>query len=72
MYQGIDAHQVSLNERSQKNLSSDNNLTYGEVIFSHFIPILEYADPRPGEVLWDLGCGAGRPLIAASLAYPEL
>jgi len=47
-------------------------LTYGEVTFSHFIPILEFADPKPGEVFWDLGCGAGRPLISASLAFPEL
>ena len=38
----------------------------------YFIPILEYAKPKPGEVFWDLGCGAGKPLITASLAFPEL
>ena len=38
----------------------------------YFIPILEYTKPKPGEVFWDLGCGAGKPLITASLAFPEL
>lgn len=51
---------------------TDAELTYGEVTFSHFVPILEYADPQPGEVFWDLGCGAGRPLVTAALAFPQL
>ena len=38
----------------------------------YFVPLLDYAKPQPGEVFWDLGCGAGRPLIAASLAFPQL
>ena len=46
--------------------------TYGEVLFEHFIAVLEYAQPQPGEVFWDLGCGAGRPLVTASLAFPDL
>lgn len=41
-------------------------------MFQHFIPALEYAKPKAGEVFWDLGCGGGRPLITASLAFPEL
>ena len=38
----------------------------------HFIPLLEYVKPMPGETFYDLGCGAGKPLIVAALAYPEL
>ena len=38
----------------------------------YFIPLLEYAKPKAGEIFWDLGCGAGKPLITASLAFPEL
>ena len=30
------------------------------------------ASPKENQVFWDLGCGAGRPLITASLAYPKL
>ena len=38
----------------------------------HFIPLLEYIKPQPGDIFYDLGCGAGKPLLAASLAYPDL
>ena len=38
----------------------------------YFIPILEFTKPKAGEIFWDLGCGAGKPLITASLAFPEL
>ena len=38
----------------------------------YFIPLLEYTKPQPGEIFYDLGCGAGKPLITASLAYPDL
>lgn len=33
---------------------------------------MELTNPQPGEVFWDLGCGAGRPLFIASLAFPQL
>ena len=47
-------------------------MIYGEVVFYYFIPLLEYAKPKPGEVFYDLGCGAGKPLLTASLAFPKL
>lgn len=34
--------------------------------------LLDYVRPQPGEVLYDLGCGSGRPMLAASMAWPEL
>lgn len=69
---GTDAFNVSDSERSVMLAGSEAEFTYGEVTFSHFVPILEFADPQPGETFWDLGCGAGRPLISAGLAFPEL
>ena len=30
------------------------------------------ANPKAGDVFYDLGCGTGKPLIAASLGYPNL
>ena len=41
-------------------------------MFTTFIPLLEYVKPQPGEILYDLGCGSGKPLITASLAFPDL
>lgn len=70
VHEGTDAHLTSDNERSEKDLHWQTELIYGEVLFLHFFPALEYAKPQPGEVFWDLGCGGGRPLITASLAYP--
>jgi hypothetical protein len=70
VHEGTDAHLTRDKGRSEKDLHWQTELIYGEVLFQHFIPALEYAEPKPGEVFWDLGCGGGRPLITASLAYP--
>ena len=72
MHEGTDAHEASNQERSEKNLQYSTELIYGEVIFNYFIPLLDYANPKAGEVFWDLGCGAGKPLISASLSFPQL
>lgn len=72
IHAGTDAHLTSDRERSEKDLHWATELIYGEVMFQHFIPTLEYAKPAPGEVFWDLGCGGGKPLMTASLAFPQL
>jgi 16S rRNA G527 N7-methylase RsmG len=48
------------------------DFTYGEVLFATFLPVLDFAKPKPGEVFYDLGCGSGLPLIIASMMYPDL
>ena len=65
-----EASNVSQKERQRINVLDKTEFTYGEVLFPYFIPLLELAKPQPGEVFWDLGCGAGRPLFIASLAFP--
>lgn len=72
IHAGTDAHKTSDRERSEKDLHWATELIYGEVMFQHFIPTLEFAKPAPGEVFWDLGCGGGKPLMTASLAFPQL
>lgn len=67
-----DAHQASNSERNQKKLEWNTELIYGEVVFEYFIPVLEYAEIKDGEVFWDLGCGGGKPVFTAALAYPGL
>ena len=69
---GTDAHEASNQERSEKDMHNQTEFVYGEIVFLYFVPLLEYVKPKPGEIFWDLGCGAGKPLITASLAYPEL
>lgn len=69
VHQGVDANRASNEEREEKGLRN-HEFTYGEVVFETFVAVLEKAEPKPGEVFWDLGCGAGRPLVTAALAYP--
>ena len=38
----------------------------------YFIPLINFVQPEPGKIFYDLGCGAGKPLITASLAFPNL
>jgi len=50
-------------------LAHKNEFTYGEIDFINFIPILEKCNIQPGETYWDLGCGAGKSLIAVGLLH---
>ncbi|CDW84668.1 sam-dependent methyltransferase [Stylonychia lemnae] len=63
---------VSQKERQRKNVCDKTEFTYGEVMFTYFIPLMGLTQPQEGESFWDLGCGGGRPLIISSLAFPQL
>ena len=45
--------------------------TYGEIVFDTFVPLLSMANPKAGDLFYDLGCGTGKPLIAAALSFPN-
>jgi len=64
----IEGGTLSQAERQQKKLQG-SEFTYGEVEFVHFIPLLNFAcaGMKPGGVFWDLGCGAGKAILAAAL-----
>jgi tRNA/tmRNA/rRNA uracil-C5-methylase (TrmA/RlmC/RlmD family) len=34
--------------------------------------VIQACQPQKGQVMWDLGCGAGRPLLTAALAFPDV
>jgi len=72
IHKDTDAGFESNRERSQKDLQYETEFTYGEVIYTTFVPVLEYVKPKAGEVFWDLGCGGGKPLLIASLNWPQL
>lgn len=43
---------------------------YGEIRFMSLIKLLDLAEPKPHEVLIDLGCGTGKTLLTAGLCFP--
>ena len=70
IFKKADASQVSQKDRVRFNVSEKMEFTYGEVLFPYFIPLFELTKPKPGEIFWDIGCGAGRPLAVVSLNFP--
>ena len=72
VYEEVEGSSVSQAERRRMEVSEKSEFTYGEVEFAHMIPLLELCNVKPGEVFWDLGCGAGKCLLAVSLLYPGL
>lgn len=69
LYEGINATALSLQERKEKNLYEDYTYTYGEVTFYSFVNLLEIVQPKPGEVFYDLGSGAGKAVFIAGLVF---
>ena len=72
VYEDIEGSSVSQAERRRLEVSDKSEFTYGEVEFAHMIPLLELCNVQPGEVFWDLGCGAGKCLLTVALLYPNL
>ena len=58
---------VSKRERVETRQEENRNLIYGELGFQAVHDILEHAK---GEILVDLGSGAGKALVAAALLHP--
>ena len=46
--------------------------TYGEVLFHQFVALMNLAEPKPGEIFWDIGCGGAKPQAIAAFAFPFL
>lgn len=69
LYDNVNAMKISINERKERGIYSDSTYTYGEVTFYSFVKILEMAHPKPGEVFYDLGSGAGKAVMIAGLVY---
>ncbi len=63
----IEGGSISQSERSSKKLVG-SEFTYGEIELVHFLALLKAGSSRSGGVFWDLGCGAGKALIAASMS----
>jgi len=69
IYTDIDGHSISYEAKKKLNYT-DKTLIYGEILLDSFYEILKVAQPRDGEIFYDLGCGVGKPVFAASLLFP--
>lgn len=72
IYNEVDSYSISQKDRNNLNLNHTLAFTYGEVDFFNYLCLLETTKPQPGEIMWDLGCGVGKSMISASLAFPFL
>lgn len=62
---------ISLNYRQEKHIDGDE-YTYGEIVVPAFAELMRRVHPQPGEIFYDLGCGAGKAVFAAALCFPFL
>ena len=70
----VDARSISKSERSKLDLLGSNRteFTYGECIYEYLVPFLKLAEPKPGEIFYDIGCGSAKPVALAALEFPDL
>lgn len=69
VYIGIDGHAISYEAKRKLNYT-DKTLVYGEILLDSFFEILKEVKPKDGEIFYDLGCGVGKPVFAASFLFP--
>lgn len=67
---GTDAHATSFKERTETVEHDAVKFIYGEILHSTLLPLLQFVNPKPGETLYDLGCGSGRVMMVAAMAFP--
>jgi hypothetical protein len=72
IYQHVEGSSISQSERKRLKVTGFSEYTYGEIDFAHIAPVFDLCKPKPGEVFWDLGCGAGKCMLTAALLYPYL
>ena len=67
VYRDVDGTGLSLRERSRLSID-DNNFSYGEIEYLSFQQLLVETGAGDGQVLYDLGSGVGRAVVAAALS----
>ena len=70
IYASLDTSNISYEERQREELLQKEEFTYGEIEFLSFLAVLDTLQPLKNEKFYDIGCGAGRALVAVTLAWP--
>lgn len=68
IYKDINPTAIAIAERKRMNNDSFS-MVYGEIEFYAFAQLLQLAEPKPGEIFYDLGSGSGKAVFAADLLY---
>lgn len=68
LYSNAGAKSASQKDREHLHIQEDS-FTYGEINVLSFTWLLEKAKPKPGEIFFDLGCGAGKAVLTAALNF---
>lgn len=69
LYAGVEGYQISHAARRALR-SEDRSLVYGEILPGPFADLLRRVGVAPGEELWDIGSGTGKPVFLAALMFP--
>lgn len=69
LYSGFSGYDIARNEKERMG-RQEAATTYGEVIPTAFHDVMLAAEPREGEVFFDLGSGTGKATILAALTFP--
>ena len=67
VYQDVDGFALSRQARRKQDAL---DYIYGEIEFTSFIALLSLAKPNSNTVFYDLGCGAGKAVLACAMVYP--
>lgn len=66
LFKDSDGFSVSMANRKKLDLQI-KELTYGEIEFDSFCALLDQMNVDENDIFYDLGCGTGKPVIAAAL-----
>lgn len=69
VYEGISNASVSAEARRKSDVYSDSVYVYGDTDLDSLQQMIEYMEPKPGAVFYDLGSGGGRVVLYAALSF---
>ena len=68
LYCRTNSESISRSERNRLKIDEDDFI-YGEIEFASFVGVLEKLSLQSGGIFYDLGCGAGKAVLAAALNF---
>ncbi len=71
LYRDTNAFAIAKQAALQQDFNNEER-TYGEIDLCTLLDLLARVAPKPNDVLYDLGSGDGKSVLAAKLCYPNL